>query len=86
MRGGDGSEGALEGCVGREVSVGGTTVHTIEEIGEGSVAGEGSEVESPSEPDTPSRKSYMSSTDSGESGEDIGSDFELSDRDMRSQT
>ena len=38
---GDGSEGVLEGRVGREVSVGGTTVHLIEEIGEGSVGGRG---------------------------------------------
>ena len=38
--GGDGSEGVLEARVGRKVSVGGTTVHTIEEI-EGSVGGRG---------------------------------------------
>ena len=58
--GGDGSEGVLEARVGREVSVGGTTVHAIEEI-EGSVGGggEGQGVESPSEPDTPSRRSYI---------------------------
>ena len=36
--GGGGSEGVLEARVGREVSVGGTTVHAIEEI-EGSVGG-----------------------------------------------
>ena len=62
--------------------MGGTTVHVIEEI-EGSVGGEGRGVESPSEPDTPSRRSYISSTDSGESGGDNDSDFELSDRDTR---
>ena len=39
-------------------------------------------VESPSEPDTPFRKSYISSTESGESG-DSGSEFELSDCDER---
>ena len=38
--GGDGSEGGLEARVGREVSMGGTTVHAIEEI-DGSVKGEG---------------------------------------------
>ena len=48
--GGDGSEGVLEARVGREVSVGRTTVRAIEEI-EGSVGGGGG-VESPSEPDT----------------------------------
>ena len=35
----------------------------------GSGGFEGRGIESPSEPDTPSRKSYMSSTDSGESGD-----------------
>ena len=39
-------------------------------------------MECPSEPDTPSRKSYISSTDSGESV-DSGSEFEPSDRDER---
>ena len=40
---GNGSEGVLEGRMGREVSMGGTTVHAIEsERGEGSVEGEGS--------------------------------------------
>ena len=38
--GGDGSEGVLEAHVGREVCVGGMTVHPIEEI-EGSVWGRG---------------------------------------------
>ena len=76
-----GSEGVLEARVGREVSMGGTTVHPIEEIEFPWWGREGRGVESPSEPDTPSRRSYMSSTDSGESGDDSGSDFELSDRD-----
>ena len=38
---------------------------------------------SPSEADTPSRKSYLPSSDSGESGDDDDSDFQLSDCDER---
>ena len=51
-------------------------------IGGGSGGFEGRRVEIPSEPDTTSRKSYISSSESGES-EDSGSEYELSDRDER---
>ena len=51
----------------------GTDAHVIEEE---------RGVEIPSEPDTPSRKSYISSSEGGESG-DSGSECELSDHDER---
>ena len=84
--GGDESEGVGDGRLQKLVSVGGTEVYAlVSEREEVSVGGEEGRVgRSPSEADTPSRKSYLSSSDSEESGDaDDDSDFQLSDRDER---
>ena len=81
--GGDESEGVGDGRLRKLVSVGGTEVHAVLSEGEEVSAGgeEGRVGRSPSEADTPSRKSYLSSSDSGDDDDD--SDFQLSDRDER---